>query len=286
MHSAPERYTADHLLPRADEIRAMTQRLERIDVHWHDFYELAFVLEGEARHVVNGVPESLVPGSAFMLTPADFHEFEAVSDIPLTCYNVVIDAGVVERDLADLGPAAVNWAPATVHGRADLEPDFRRLMRESESGGMATSALRSAALRCIVIELAREVAPTASAAVPDTGADADLRRAVVYVDRHFREPITLAEVAAQAHLSANYFSERFAEVAGASFQTYVQGRRLRFARSLLTSTSLPVTEICHAAGFNSPSHFGRAYRRKYGVAPSADRGRSLGDRTRGHQKAT
>ncbi len=38
----------------------------------------------------------------------------------------------------------------------------------------------------------------------------------------------------------------------------LQNRRLRFARSLLVSTDLGVTEVCHAAGLNSRSHFGRA----------------------------
>jgi transcriptional regulator GlxA family with amidase domain len=98
--------------------------------------------------------------------------------------------------------------------------------------------------------------------------DDDLRRAVLFVDRHFREQITLADAAAQAHLSPNWFSERFREHTGTSFQSYLQERRLRFARSLLAATSLAVTEVCHAAGFGNLSHFGRAYRRRYGAPPS------------------
>jgi AraC-like DNA-binding protein len=38
---------------------------------------------------------------------------------------------------------------------------------------------------------------------------------------------------------------------------------LRFARSLLASTSLTFTEAGNAAGFNDISHFGRAFRRRY-----------------------
>jgi AraC-like DNA-binding protein/mannose-6-phosphate isomerase-like protein (cupin superfamily) len=272
--TSPERYFVEHLLPAADEILAMEQRLGRVDVHWHDFYELAYVVDGAARHVVNGTAETIRPGSCLMLTPADFHSFEPLSDEPLVCFNVVIDTAVVERDLGDLVAAATGWAPATLHGCERLEPDFRRLLAESEHGGMATGALREAALRCILIELGRAVgrAPDGQqAAGADAGTDAELRRAIVHVDRHFREQLTLAEVAAQAHLSPNYFSERFAEAVGSTFQTYLQHKRLRFARALLTSTTLPVTEVCHAAGFNSPSHFGRAYRKRYGHPPSDHR---------------
>jgi AraC-like DNA-binding protein len=98
---------------------------------------------------------------------------------------------------------------------------------------------------------------------------------VLYVDRHFREPISLAAAAARAHLSPNYFSERFRDFTGQPFQVYLQERRLRVARSLLASTKLSVTEVCHAAGFNSLSHFGRAFRRRYGVPPSARRDSAL-----------
>ena len=55
------------------------------------------------------------------------------------------------------------------------------------------------------------------------------------------------------------------------FQAYLLQRPLRFARSLLVSTDVTVTEACHAAGFGNVSHFGRAYRSRYGHAPSAAR---------------
>lgn len=55
------------------------------------------------------------------------------------------------------------------------------------------------------------------------------------------------------------------------FQEYLIGRRLQFARGLLAASRLPVTEVCHAAGFRDLTHFSRSYRRRYGSAPSAHR---------------
>jgi len=121
----------------------------------------------------------------------------------------------------------------------------------------------------------RQAAPGATSGVEQPvshGAEPDpLRGALSYVDRHFREPLTLAQVAAQSHLSPNYFSERFHQLTGMPFQTYLQQARLRFARSLLRSTRISVTDAALASGFNGVSHFGRAYRARYGRAPSIDR---------------
>jgi AraC-like DNA-binding protein/mannose-6-phosphate isomerase-like protein (cupin superfamily) len=269
-----ERYTVDGLLATDTEIRVIRHELHRVDVHWHDFYELAFVIEGKARHVLNGVDRQVEPGSVFLLTPTDFHELHAASEQPLTCYNVVIDPQTAERQLDELLPSRAGWPPAVVHGFDGAEPDFRRLWDESLADRPGSAALMESVLRCIFIELIRRRDPSAVAGEQEwlSGAQAEIRRAVSYVDRHFREPLTLADVAAQAHLSPNYFSERFRQSTGTPFQAYLQQRRLRFARSLLASTELGVTEVCRAAGFNNLSYFGRAYRRRYGEAPSAHRG--------------
>jgi AraC-like DNA-binding protein/mannose-6-phosphate isomerase-like protein (cupin superfamily) len=270
-----ERYTVDGLLARDAEIRVMRPELGPVAVHWHDFYELGFVIAGTARHVLNGVEQIVHPGSVFLLTPTDFHELVPTSGEPLTCYNVVIDANAAERELDELLPSRTGWPPAVVESFDEAEPDFRRLWEESVAGRPGSPALMAAVLRCIFIELIRRRDPSTPAGAehePPPGGQAEIRRAVLYVDRHFREPLTLAAVAAQAHLSPNYFSERFRQSTGTPFQAYLQQRRLRFARSLLVSTDLGVTEVCHAAGFNSPSYFGRAYRRRYGEAPSAGRG--------------
>ncbi len=272
-----ERYTLEGLLVPAAQIRILRQRLHRAQVHWHDFYELVYVLDGTARHTVNGRPHRLAPGSAFMLTPADFHEITSTSDQVLTCYNVVIDPSVLAGELGELLPLASHQAVWMVDDLSEVEPDFHRLWKESTTDRVGSLLVMAALLRCILVGLVRrcfgEGAPDQADSRP--GMELGVRQAILFVDHNFREPITLADAAAQAHLSPNYFSERFHEFTGVAFQAYLQQRRLRFARSLLRATDLGITEVCHAAGFNSLSHFGRAYRRKYGQSPSAFRGVSL-----------
>lgn len=267
------RYTKDQFLVPAASIRVLRQRFTRADVHWHDFYELVYLLEGTARHVVNGREFRLVPGSAFIMTPADFHEIVVDGGDPLTCYNVIIDPAALDHGIDELVPSTTDEATWHVEDFTEAAPDFARLWEESRRERRGTSVAISALVHCILVALARRCAGTdAGRAFGRVTPEASIRHATLYIDHHFREPITLAGVAAQAHLSPNYFSERFHELTGVSFQTYLQRRRLRFARALLCATNLGITEICHAAGFNNPSHFGRAYRRQYGHSPSVDRG--------------
>jgi AraC-like DNA-binding protein len=268
-----ERYTADALLGPAAQVSVTHQQVRRVDVHWHDFYELVHVTGGRAVHRLNGAAQELVPGSTFLLTPADFHEISTESDEPLSYYNVVVDAALLEGRLDDPLPGGLERTAWVLQDAADLAPDFARLWDESALDRPGAPGMMEAVLQCILIELARRCPGASTTGVRDHAVreQTDLKKAVLFVERHFREPLSLAGVAAQVHLSPNYFSERFREFTGTSFQTYLQQRRLAFAQSLLASTRLGVTEVCHAAGFNSLSHFGRAYRSRYGESPTAFR---------------
>ena len=279
MRHSLERYTADTLLAPAAQVSVTRQQVRRVDVHWHDFYELVHVTGGRAVHRLNGTPGELLPGSTFLLTPADFHEISTESDEPLSYFNVVVDAGLIEGRLDDPLPSGLERTAWILPGAGDLAPDFHRLWDESALARPGALGMMEAILQCILIEMARRCTGGAGRAGPGRSPreQIDVKKAVLFVDRHFREPLSLAGVAAQVHLSPNYFSERFREFTGTSFQVYLQQRRLAFAQSLLASTGLGVTEVCHAAGFNSLSHFGRAYRGRYGESPTAFR--AMTDRT-------
>ncbi|PZF82499.1 AraC family transcriptional regulator [Jiangella anatolica] len=264
-----ERYTVESLLPVDLGARVIRQRLTSAGVHWHDYYELCLVLSGTAEHVLNGEPLTIGAGSAFLLSPADLHELRVLGPEPLDCYNTVIEPALMERQLAALGPASVHGFPWRADDFGGAGPDLRRLRAECEEPRLGSSLLVEALVAGLVVELARRCDVGSGPRVRRPAGEDQLRDAVLFVDRHFREPITLADVAARAHLSANYFSERFRQFTGTPFQLYLQERRLRFARSLLAASALSVSEVCHASGFNSLSHFGRAYRRRYGAAPSA-----------------
>ena len=48
-----------------------------INYHYHDFYELEFVVSGSATVIVNGNEMTLTRGGAYLLRPTDIHEFSA-----------------------------------------------------------------------------------------------------------------------------------------------------------------------------------------------------------------
>jgi AraC-like DNA-binding protein/mannose-6-phosphate isomerase-like protein (cupin superfamily) len=245
--------------------------LSAIGVHWHDYYELGYVLDGHATHVVNGAVQSVSPGSVFLLSPADLHAIEPTGARPLRIVNAVLHPTLVERALESVlpvGELGLPWSTPTLTAVAE---DVRRICDETTTRARGWDVVVESALRTVVVELARSAAGGSAVGADDEtgiGPPVHVRRALRHVEQHFREPLTLGQVAAVAHLSPHWFSEQFRRATGTSFQSFLKQRRLQFARALLDSTELGVTEVCHAAGFNDPSYFGRAYRARYGVPPS------------------
>jgi transcriptional regulator GlxA family with amidase domain len=94
------------------------------------------------------------------------------------------------------------------------------------------------------------------------------------VDDHFREQLTVAEVAREVRLSPDHFSTLFRRATGRTLVAYVQQRRVEEAKVLLTATRKSITEICLACGFNSLTHFNRVFRRWTSKSPRQYRNES------------
>lgn len=255
------------------QVLVMRHEFTWVPIHWHDYYEFVYVLDGSGTHHCNGTDELLSPGHAMLLGPTDFHGYSCRSGQALRCYNLAVDPQFLEQQLEDQGSVDVagdgSGSAWTVPDLSAAAPLLDQVWEESTSAAPGATRMIEALLTAVMIIFLRRVRGESPEAPADS--DADLRRALFFVEQHFREPLTLSRVAEQAHLSPNHFSERFHAFTGSTFQTYLQQRRLRFARSLLRSSDLRVTEAARAAGFGDASHFARAYRQQFGAPPSADR---------------
>jgi AraC-like DNA-binding protein len=92
-----------------------------------------------------------------------------------------------------------------------------------------------------------------------------------FLDAHLDHPLTLDEIARQAHLSKFHFLRAFRAAYHDTPFGYLRRRRLDRARALLTRTELPVTAVCLHVGFESLGSFSSRFRREVGVSPSAYR---------------
>jgi AraC-like DNA-binding protein len=93
-------------------------------------------------------------------------------------------------------------------------------------------------------------------------------RAVQLIETEFARELTLGDLAEAAGLSTFYFARAFQRFVGVPPHRYLTGVRLRHAVRLLDQGA-GVTYTCYEVGFGSLSHFVTAFRKRFGVPPSA-----------------
>ena len=95
-----------------------------------------------------------------------------------------------------------------------------------------------------------------------------------YIDNHFKENLTLDQLAQMAHLSKYYLVHAFRREFGASPISYLIGRRIEESRFLLRETDHTLSLIAQMLGFSSLSYFSPCFRRVEGISPMEYRKRN------------
>jgi AraC-like DNA-binding protein len=94
-------------------------------------------------------------------------------------------------------------------------------------------------------------------------------QAVTWIRQHFREKITVSQLAAHVHLSERQLNRRFVETFGFSPQAFILKVRLQAACELLQQGDHRISEVAREAGFPDQSAFGLHFRQHMGMTPLA-----------------
>jgi AraC family transcriptional regulator len=95
-----------------------------------------------------------------------------------------------------------------------------------------------------------------------------VENAIEHIWERYGEPLSLSDIARSAILSRFHFSRVFREATGVSPGRFLSAVRIYQAKRLLVSTSLSVTEISLAVGYNSLGSFTNRFTESVGAPPS------------------
>lgn len=122
-------------------------------------------------------------------------------------------------------------------------------------------------LEVVLIRLGRQrdAALSGETAGPRSSRECGLVRR--YIDNHFKESLSLEQLAQLAHLNKYYLAHAFRREFGTSPISYLISRRIEESRFLLRETDHTLSLIAQILGFSSPSYFSQCFRRAEGISP-------------------
>ncbi len=236
------------------------QKIEdyRIAPHLHISAEIIFVEKGFATLTIGSLDYSLTAGDyAFVLpntlhsvTPAD----EGTSVYIINCKQEVIPD--IIRRLAGLRPAS-----PVLHSK-----DVPELL------SYAVSSLTSERDKYISHSLANLIVNIVTsnlrfAEIRDSVTSDLTNRILTYLGIHFRESISLDQLAEVMNVSRFHLSHIFSGKLGIGFKEYLNNLRVECAKNLLRSTDTAISDVCTEAGFENQRTFNRVFRELTGASP-------------------
>jgi AraC-like DNA-binding protein len=249
--------------------------------HSHDFSELVVVLGGRGHHVTGDQAYPIAAGDVFVVQGEVAHAYRECAELQVV--NVLFLLSHLHLPMQ-----ALTEVPA-FHVLFALEPALRRtaggshhhLTLTPEELGPLTGLLqqlgeeldarhpgyRGMALGIflqILIILARQYAGMDH---PEPRRLLQLGTTLTFIDEHLADPITLAQLAEIAGLSASTLWRAFRRILGLPPIEYVLDRRFARAAELLRATDLPITILAARVGIADSNLFARQFRRRFGCSP-------------------
>ncbi len=259
-----KRYPKSKWLDPHTQISIVRRTLARpVQMHLHEYFELEIVLSGSGEQNLNGSTYPLNPGTVYFITPIDFHAVTPTQQLEVL--NVAFAESLIS---AELQTHFLNRREDLIFSSAG-EADYMvtlidRLQQECQRLDAFAATARKNLLELLMFPIARSMRAEETLHRPASHRVQDSMR---YLFRHFREDVSLAELAEKSGYSANYFSHLFHESCGIRFVDFLTRLRLNYARTMLLTSSMPVSQIAQTSGFSSSSNFFRAFRKETGLSP-------------------
>jgi two-component system response regulator YesN len=103
--------------------------------------------------------------------------------------------------------------------------------------------------------------------VEDTAYSKAVSTAVEYIQRHYQQDLSLADIAAQVSMSPNYLGALFKKEVGLNIVDYMNRCKIDKSKELLETTTMKTFEIALEVGFSDHSYYSRVFRKEAGCNP-------------------
>lgn len=218
--------------------------------HEHNYHQLVLPLEG-LLHMEIGHQSGVVDANTLAIIPAGMaHSFEG------SFQNQFVVADLPEssaRELSSIGPF-LNMD----QGLSRYVSFLHHELSQAEKTGDGQCYLPMFGLLIELLSQRYAQKPLI---------DRRISRVRSYLEDHFSKPLTLAELAIQAHLSPRQLSELFRAAYGVAPLQYQRLLRMEKAKKLLECSRLSVQQIAEQVGYTHLSSFSKRFQSYHGDSP-------------------
>lgn len=249
-----------------------------MEMHFHNFYEIMYIAEGEFAILVNNTTYRLKPGDFILINMNQLHHYQLAEEKHAACRRILMWVSKsyldqLSRDGTDLSLCFSLSNPAwhfPAHNREHLGKYLTKLLYLEADDSTPKGEIRiledayMALFFVSLNQLCRH--PEFSFATENTYNNPMIRTLSTFINEHINEPITLDMLAEQAHLSKYHFVRIFKELTGMTVHDFINHKRIIKACEMIWEGE-PLGNLYQLCGFADYSSFFRNFKAIYGISP-------------------
>lgn len=231
--------------------------------HFHDFFELYYLLEGERMHMIEGEIYHLTANDFVLFPPHIMHHSYGEKDMPFKRIVLYFSPDLIANDtifqlLSEKELLFVNegYIPNQILSlllslthEIDVPGKYHDAYICNQLNGLLLNMLR------LDFEAVKSIPKTRSA------------KAVDYIHNHYMEDISVNQLAEILYVSPYHLCHEFKNATGKTIIQYLNTTRILHAQRLMLETDYNITQISREVGFSNLTHFNRTFKKITGVAP-------------------
>jgi len=265
---------ADNLISGKIDIIKM-ENTDMVDPHVHEFFEFVYVLEGHAKHYINGVECNLSAGDYFIIDYNNSHSYSDGENFTIinclfipelideTFKNVSDFNDLINRLLLKINRLKTTENPANqIYRDTDgrIKKIFESMYNEYSKKEIGCLEILKCLLKELIIFIIRQ-SESVSRISPFTEA------IIQIIDERYSEHLTLGKICEEAHYSLPYTSGKFKAETGMTFTEYLQKKRIAESCRLLTESEMSVIDIADSVGYANIKFFNKVFKETTRTTP-------------------
>ena len=242
--------------------------------HWHKEIEIVVLYEGSVS--LETAKESIIlkKGDGVFINSEELHYFKKLGDEKCVLISYVFDKSLVIGDKGSIierkyiEPLVQNKTLSLFKISETLSRKLEEVFFEYEDKKFGVEInirnILSSVLLEIIIENREKLIEKKTYKNLD---NQRIKGMLDFIQKNYSNELTLKEIGEAVFIGERETLRCFARTIGISPIEYLKKYRVKVAANLLTTTDLPVTEICIQCGFNSPSYFSKSFQKIFNVTP-------------------